>query len=154
MHKNNQEHAPVDCPNCRATVTAAFCGACGQPRVASLNPTLGEFLHDLVHEILHVDGKIFRSLKLLLTRPGFLTREHFFGRRAAYVADIVPTSAHLDDAWIMGFDLFPVETLGAKQSLATRAMEDDTLIFFPHDPAIPAGYLTELDGKRGLRQTT
>ena len=45
-------------------------------------------MHELTHEILNVDGKIFRSLRLLLTRPGFLTREIFAGRRASYVSPL------------------------------------------------------------------
>lgn len=41
-----------------------------------------------MQEVVNVDGKIFRSLRLLLTRPGFLTREIFAGRRASYVSPI------------------------------------------------------------------
>jgi uncharacterized membrane protein (DUF485 family) len=36
----------------------------------------------------HVDGKIVRSVWLLVTRPGFLTREQFEGRRARYISPI------------------------------------------------------------------
>jgi hypothetical protein len=41
-----------------------------------------------MHELLHLDGKIFRSVRLLVTRPGFLTREIFRGRRASYISPI------------------------------------------------------------------
>jgi hypothetical protein len=71
------------CPNCGAARTGHFCADCGQ-KAAPVAPTLGHFVRELVHE-LNVDGKIFRSLRLLLTRPGFLTREVFAGRRASYV---------------------------------------------------------------------
>jgi uncharacterized protein DUF3667 len=64
-----------------------YCSQCGQ-KVAPLNPTLGEFLHELFHEIAHVDGKIITTLRLLITRPGFLSLEHFEGRRARYVTPI------------------------------------------------------------------
>jgi hypothetical protein len=37
----------------------AFCAQCGQ-KAAPLNPSLGEFLHELFHELAHVDGKIFQ----------------------------------------------------------------------------------------------
>jgi hypothetical protein len=53
-----------------------------------LRPTVHYFAHELTHELLHFDGKIFRSLRLLLTRPGFLTREIFAGRRASYISPI------------------------------------------------------------------
>ena len=75
------------CRNCNAWLWGDYCGRCGQ-KVAALNPTLGDLVHDLIHELLHVDGRIFRSVRLLLTRPGFLTREYFQGRRAAYVSPI------------------------------------------------------------------
>ena len=41
-----------------------------------------------MHELLHVDGKIFRSVRLLLMRPGLLTHEYFRGRRARYISPI------------------------------------------------------------------
>jgi hypothetical protein len=80
--KTNAERGA--CPNCGATRTGHFCANCGQ-KAAPVAPTLGHFARELVHEVLNVDGKIFRSLRLLLTRPGFLTREIFAGRRASYV---------------------------------------------------------------------
>jgi hypothetical protein len=72
------------CPNCGATRTGHFCANCGQ-KAAPVAPTLGQLVRELVHEISNVDGKIFRTLRLLLTRPGFLTRETFAGRRASYI---------------------------------------------------------------------
>jgi len=78
---------PSTCPNCGAIRRGAYCAACGQ-KTAALNPTIADFLHELTHEVLHVDGKIFRSVRLLLTRPGLLTLEQFAGRRARYVSPI------------------------------------------------------------------
>jgi methylmalonyl-CoA epimerase len=72
------------------------------------------------------------------------------GRQAAYVADLMPTSAHLPPAWIMGFDLFPMETLAAKKALVQEAEARRTLIFFAHDPAVAAGILTNVNGKTRL----
>lgn len=53
-----------------------------------LNPTLTHFLHDLTHELLHFDGKIFQSVATLLLRPGMLTKDHFEGRRARWISPI------------------------------------------------------------------
>jgi hypothetical protein len=75
------------CANCGAALDGPYCAACGQ-KATDLNPTLRHFLHDLTHELLHVDGKIVQSARLLLTRPGFLTREWWAGRRARYVSPI------------------------------------------------------------------
>jgi hypothetical protein len=77
----------IACPNCGAPLAGAFCARCGQ-KVAPINPTLHDFLHDAVHEFLHVDGRVFRSVKDLLLWPGWLTREYSLGRRASYLTAI------------------------------------------------------------------
>jgi glyoxylase-like metal-dependent hydrolase (beta-lactamase superfamily II) len=74
------------------------------------------------------------------------------GKTAAFVADLIPTTAHLPDAWVMGYDLFPLDTMAAKQQFAAEAIEKKILVFFEHDPVIAAGYLREEDGKRQVIQ--
>ena len=69
-------------------------------------------------------------------------------KTAAYVADLLPTTAHLPDPWIMGFDLYPMDTLAAKQRFLKEAVEQEMLVFFEHDPVVAAGYIREQDGKR------
>ncbi|HZP47549.1 MAG TPA: methylmalonyl-CoA epimerase [Vicinamibacterales bacterium] len=73
------------------------------------------------------------------------------GRTAAFVADLMPTTAHVPDAWIMGYDLYPVDTLTAKQRFVQEAIARETLVFFEHDPNVAAGYLREVNGKRTLQ---
>jgi methylmalonyl-CoA epimerase len=70
------------------------------------------------------------------------------GKSAAFVADMMPTSAHAPDAWIMGYDLYPMDTLAAKQAFVKEAVEKETLVLFEHDPAIAAGYIREENRKR------
>ena len=69
------------------------------------------------------------------------------GQQAIYVADIIPTTAHLSLPWIMGFDLHPVETLGAKKALVEEAVRRNSLLFFEHDPSIASGRLVERSGR-------
>jgi glyoxylase-like metal-dependent hydrolase (beta-lactamase superfamily II) len=69
------------------------------------------------------------------------------GRAAAFVADLIPTTAHLPSAWIMGYDLYPLDTLAAKKAMVREAIEREMLIFFEHDPKVAAGYLREENGK-------
>lgn len=63
------------------------------------------------------------------------------GRTAAFPADMMPTTAHAPDAWIMGYDLYPMDTLAAKQRFVPEAVDRETLVIFEHDPAVTAGYL-------------
>ena len=69
-------------------------------------------------------------------------------RTAMFVADFVPTTAHLPDAWVMGYDLYPMDTFTGKQTFIPEAIAREYLIFFEHDPTIAAGYIREDDGKR------
>jgi methylmalonyl-CoA epimerase len=70
------------------------------------------------------------------------------GSAAAFVADLIPTTAHLPNAWVMGYDLYPLDTLAAKRAFVQEAIDRDMLVFFEHDPAIAAGYLRDENGKR------
>ena len=76
------------------------------------------------------------------------------GRRAAFVADLMPTTAHLGDAWIMGFDLYPLDTLAAKKAFVREAIEREILVFFEHDPAVAASYIRDMPDRRGRRTVT
>ena len=74
------------------------------------------------------------------------------GKTAVFTADLIPTTAHIQDAWIMGYDLFPMQTLAVKKRVIREAIDHEHLIFFEHDPAIAAGYIREKDGRRHVEQ--
>ncbi len=74
------------------------------------------------------------------------------GRTAVFVADLIPTTAHLQDPWVMGYDLFPMETLAFKKRFIREAIDREYLVFFEHDPLVAAGYIRERDGKRSVEQ--
>jgi hypothetical protein len=79
--------ARADCANCSAPINGAFCQTCGQ-KAASPNVSLHDFFHEAFHEFAHVDGKIVQTLRLLLTKPGQLTREFLEGRRQRYISPL------------------------------------------------------------------
>jgi methylmalonyl-CoA epimerase len=70
------------------------------------------------------------------------------GRTAVFVADLIPTTAHLQDPWVMGYDLFPMETLAFKRRFLREAIDREHIVFFEHDPRVLAGIIRERDGKR------
>lgn len=74
------------CLNCGTLLMGSHCHACGQR--GHQHKTLGAFFHDLLHGVLHFEGKIWRTLPMLAWRPGQLTREYIDGRRASYVSPI------------------------------------------------------------------
>jgi glyoxylase-like metal-dependent hydrolase (beta-lactamase superfamily II) len=63
------------------------------------------------------------------------------GRTAVFAADLMPTLAHVDPPWIMGYDLYPLDTLAARKRVMTEAIAGEYVIFFEHDPAIRAGVI-------------
>ncbi|MEP6925482.1 MAG: MBL fold metallo-hydrolase [Pyrinomonadaceae bacterium] len=62
-------------------------------------------------------------------------------------ADLIPTRAHIPPAWIMGYDLFPLDTLANKKLLLPQAVKENWLCYFYHDPDAPLCRLTEENGK-------
>ncbi len=68
------------------------------------------------------------------------------GKTAFFLADLVPTTAHLALPWIMGFDLFPVTTLENKKKWIPELVKEGWIALFCHDTKTQAAYIRERDG--------
>lgn len=68
------------------------------------------------------------------------------GGHACYIGDLVPTTAHLDLTWGMGYDLDPLRVIEERKRFYARAIPQQWLVLFPHDHATPAARL-RLDAK-------
>jgi len=105
-----------------------------------------------VLQLVDDDGTIMPGVKV--RRTGGHTTHHQMiaiesgGKSAAYVADLIPTSAHAPDAWIPALDSYPLDSLAARKRFAAEAVERGTLVIFEHDPAIAAGYFHDDNGTR------
>ena len=75
-----------NCLNCGAALTGPYCSECGQH--AHVHRTLSAFFHDLLHGVFHLEGKIWRTLPLLVWKPGELTRRYIDGQRASFVSPV------------------------------------------------------------------
>jgi len=62
-------------------------------------------------------------------------------------ADLVPTRAHVPYAWVMGYDLYPVETVEVKKKLLPQAAQENWTCLFYHDPDQALGTVVEENGK-------
>lgn len=80
-------HPSLNCLNCGAELQGEFCHACGQKAVA-MHVGMHDFLHEAAHEFAHWDGKILQTVKLLIIKPGQLTKEFLAGRRARYLSPL------------------------------------------------------------------
>lgn len=75
-----------NCQNCGTALLGAHCHVCGQK--AQVHRTLRAFGHDILHSVLHFDGKIWRTLPMLFWNPGVLTRRYVHGERAKFVSPL------------------------------------------------------------------
>ena len=61
------------------------------------------------------------------------------GETACFLADVMPTFAHLPLPWVMGYDVEPLVTLESKRALLERAVDERWLLVSTHDPFVPWG---------------
>lgn len=75
--------SPPACLNCEAPITGAYCAACGQ-RAEDRTVGLRLLVADALEDLTNLDGRLFRTFRELLSRPGFVASEYVRGRRARY----------------------------------------------------------------------
>ena len=63
------------------------------------------------------------------------------GRTACYISDLIPTTAHIDLTWGMGFDLYPLQTIESKKQYYAKSIAERWLTVFTHDPNTPWAYV-------------
>lgn len=76
------------CVTCGTPLVGRFCQECGEKRAEERDLTLGAFLHYAAEAVTNADAKLYVTLRLLVRRPGLLTREFVAGRRTPYVAPL------------------------------------------------------------------
>ena len=79
-----QEDVISNCLNCSQLLSQNYCAYCGE--AAHVHRSLGAIWHDFLHGVLHFDGKFWRTLPMLMFKPGVLTREYISGKRAQYIS--------------------------------------------------------------------
>jgi glyoxylase-like metal-dependent hydrolase (beta-lactamase superfamily II) len=68
-----------------------------------------------------------------------------YSATACYISDLMPTTAHIDLTWGMGFDLYPLDTIESKKEYYARALPEKWLTIFTHDPHVPWAYIEKDD---------
>src|SRR5262249_52967500 len=77
---------PGPCPNCGQLLTGNYCARCGQP--AHIHASLRQMVDDVLRGLFHFDARAWRTLPMLLFRPGTLTRQYVKGHRAKFVSPL------------------------------------------------------------------
>ena len=75
-------HDAPQCRNCGTAAPLKYCANCGQETRLHV-PSAREFIHEFVTHYIAIEGKLWRTLKLMLFKPGCLTTEYLAGRRAS-----------------------------------------------------------------------
>lgn len=106
-------------------------------------------------ELMDEDGEVVPGVRVRRT-PGHTPHHQSVivqsdGETACFLADLVPTSAHLPLPWIMGYDVEPLVTLESKRSLYADALREDWLLVFEHDPVVAWGRLDPASKRPALR---
>lgn len=78
-------YADWTCPACGAAAYDGFCSVCGEKKLSCKDLSIAHLISHAAGELLHYDSKMFRSFRLLLARPGFLTGEYLRGCRKPYL---------------------------------------------------------------------
>jgi glyoxylase-like metal-dependent hydrolase (beta-lactamase superfamily II) len=96
-------------------------------------------------ELLDGDVEVVPGVSVLRT-PGHTPHHQSVvirsgGESACFLADVIPTAAHLPLPWIMGYDVEPLVTLETKRWLLERARREEWLLVFEHDPLVAWGRL-------------
>jgi len=65
------------------------------------------------------------------------------GRTACYISDLIPTAAHIDIAWGMGFDLYPLQTIESKKHYYAKSIPEKWLTVFTHDARMPWAHVEQ-----------
>jgi thiamine biosynthesis protein ThiS len=73
------------CPTCGANISAKFCPDCGEKKSSAADLSMRHFVSHALGEFFHYDSKIFRTFRLLFTRPGLLAEEYVRGCRKPYL---------------------------------------------------------------------
>jgi glyoxylase-like metal-dependent hydrolase (beta-lactamase superfamily II) len=67
------------------------------------------------------------------------------GEHACYISDLIPTTAHLDPTWVMGYDLDPMECIAQRKRFYQRAIPEKWLVIFTHDHRTPMARIGQND---------
>jgi len=76
------------CVTCGAPLAGRYCGSCGELSPQEHDYSLRHFLREAGDTLFHLDGRVFKSFRVLVRQPGVVTRDYLRGRRKPYVTPL------------------------------------------------------------------
>ena len=97
--------------------------------------------------------ELFKDVELILSDGHTVAQQlvliHGNGKNLLYAADLIPMTAHIPLPWVMAYDLYPVTSIQEKEEILKKAVAENWMIFFEHDPRTYCGTVEE--GDRGYQ---
>jgi glyoxylase-like metal-dependent hydrolase (beta-lactamase superfamily II) len=130
-HRGEVEHGHLQLDRDRVS----YLSANYDPLIASGQMTLLDL--DAQHPLTEICPGI--SVELFPGHTAHMLAVHIesAGQHACYIGDLVPTTAHLDPTWVMGYDLDPLTCIAERKRFYQRAIPEQWLVIFTHDHHTP-----------------
>ena len=123
--------AKTQCSNCNTPLDGSFCSNCGQKNI-DLERPVTQLIGEVLRETLDIDGRAFRTLRILFLQPGVLTQEFLAGRRRAFTPPlrlylVISVSFFVLVAWLAarGILLDPGQKFDLDAASQSRFMSDE-----------------------------
>ncbi len=100
----------------------------------------GEKIHDSI-DIIYSNGHSQSMMHPVI---------NYNGKKVIYLADMIPTQAHIPVPYVMGYDVRPLETMSEKSSILKEAADKNHVLFFEHDPFSEACLVEQTE--KGIRK--
>ncbi len=141
-------------PNARYVVTRGELDFASHPNERTAGSYLAHNFASVPFQLIDAESEVLPGIRVLPT-PGHVPFHTSIlvesgGERGCFLADLVPTSAHLPLPWIMGYDVEPLRTLETRRAIYVRAEAEGWLLWFEHDPETVAGRLERTGKSFGL----
>jgi glyoxylase-like metal-dependent hydrolase (beta-lactamase superfamily II) len=98
-------------------------------------------------------AELFKDVELILSDGHTVAQQLVLirgnGKNLLYAADLIPMTAHIPLPWVMAYDLYPVTSIQEKEEILKKAVAENWMIFFEHDPRTYCGTVEE--GDRGYQ---
>jgi len=98
-------------------------------------------------------AELFKDVELILSDGHTVAQQLVLirgnGKNLLYAADLIPMTAHIPLPWVMAYDLYPVTSIQEKEEILKKAVTENWMIFFEHDPRTYCGTVEE--GDRGYQ---
>jgi glyoxylase-like metal-dependent hydrolase (beta-lactamase superfamily II) len=106
-------------------------------------------LFDYANEVVEFSSNVQVRFVHGHTDSMMLPQISYKGKTIVFMADLIPSAAHIPIPYVMAYDMFPLTSLNEKKGFLTHALQEDYVLFFEHDPLVECCTLQQTE--KGIR---